>query len=64
LAGAENALKVPGVGTAKNWNHRYVSILSGRWNNPLSCHPERSEGSALFIFSKIQQMLRCAQHDG
>jgi hypothetical protein len=27
-------------------------------------HPERSEGSVLFNFRKIQQMLRRAQHGG
>src|SRR5690348_16064925 len=27
------------------------------------CHPEQSEGSALFVSNKKQQMLRYAQHD-
>jgi hypothetical protein len=31
---------------------------------PLSRHAEQSEGSVLFIFSKVQQMLRFAPHDG
>ena len=37
--------------------------LTGCGKRPVPCHPEQSEGSALFAFNKIQQMLRCAQHD-
>jgi hypothetical protein len=41
-----------------------IVILAGCGKNARgTCHAERSEASALFASNKIQQMLRCAQHD-